>query len=154
MADNLINIFEKKNALIASNPVYHPYRGFTLWEPQYRGTRIRFEASDLPENYIVILSYSCLDCIQIGSNSILTLSFSNNTVITVRGSNLDNLIEPLQEELVKSLEVFMPRWNLPPERDSVFIISIDVHCDQEWHEHRDNIKRELAALAEAPTPQE
>jgi hypothetical protein len=154
MADNLINIFEKKNELIASNPVYHPYRGYTLWEPEYRGTRIRFEASDLPDNYMIILSYSCLESVQIGSNSILTLMFSNNTVITVRGSNLDQLVDPLQEELVKSLEVFMPRWNLPPERDSVFISAIDVHSDQEWNEHRDNIKKELAALTNSTAPQE
>lgn len=154
MADNLIIFNEKKNALIAANHVYHPYRGYTLLEPRFRGTRIRLEVSDLPENYTTILSYSCLINVECTGNNLMLLTFSNNTVVTVHGAHLDQLFELLQDELVRSLEVFMPRWNLPPRPNSVFISAIEIHTHAEWNASQNNLKNEPEALTSTPAPQE
>lgn len=151
MTDNIFPIFEKKKqSLPAFTRRKRPYAAFMLGDALCRETRLCFEISDKPENFMVLLPYSLLVQVACSFDDTLNLTFSNDTMMTVRGSKLGKLLPHLQNESLKSLEIFKSGIHLLPEPDQVFIRAVELRSFAEYHQYTQKLIEECVALGITP----
>lgn len=120
MSDNIIPLFGQPFAPEKAEPIKRPYQAYTLSDPAKRRWETRL-LLDFQQGTRMLVSYASLTEIIFTYENFLGLVFPYYS-ITLFGYNLTELIEPLQEQRVRSVQAYVSNLFFKPDDPGAVLI--------------------------------